>query len=355
MAPTRVLVVEDSPTVRRHLVEVLQSDSQVEVVGEAVDGGQALELCRRLRPDVVTLDMMMPVMNGVTATEEIMAHCPTPILIVSASVNRGELFNTYDALAAGAVDVFEKPNGESHTDDWKGSFIGAVKLVARIKVITHPRARLGWMGREEVRGSRPPAISERRRVVAIGASTGGPGAIVEVLRNLPAPFPVPILLVIHISDPFAAAFADWLDHQSPHRAALARAGDPLAALAGRVVLAPSARHLEVSGGRIVLSDGPARHSCRPSVDVLFESLARDVGRGTAGCLLTGMGRDGAQGLLQIRQAGGLTIAQDEATSMIYGMPREAALIGAAEVVAPLPAIGGLLSRAVNSESTRAFG
>jgi len=349
MAKTRVLVVEDSPTVRQHLVEVLRSDSQIEVVGEAEDGRRAFELCRDLRPDVVTLDMMLPIMNGLATTEEIMGNFPTPILIVSASVNRGELFHTYDALAAGAIDVLEKPTGEDRDEDWKERFLAAVKLIAKIKVITHPRARLGWMGRKEAAEPRPVPRPTRHRAVGIGASTGGPGAIVEVLRSLPAPFPVPILLVIHISDPFAAAFADWLDHQSQHRAAIASAGEPLTALAGRVVLAPPGRHLQLSAGRISFSDGPARHSCRPSIDVLFESLARDLGRSAIGCLLTGMGRDGATGLLQIRQAGGLTLAQDEATSMVYGMPREAALIGAAGVVAPLPEIGALLTRAVDAE------
>jgi two-component system chemotaxis response regulator CheB len=299
--------------------------------------------------------MMLPVINGLAATEEIMAHFPTPILIVSASVNRGELFHTYDALAAGAVDVFEKPNGEERDVDWEERFRGAVKMVAKIKVITHLRARLGWMGRKEPSPGRSGLRPARRRAIAIGASTGGPGAIVEVLRSLPAPAPVPILLLIHISDPFAAAFAEWLDRQSPHRAALANQGEPLTGLAGRVVLAPAGRHLEVSGGRLLLSDGLPRHSCRPSIDVLFESLARELGPAAVGCLLTGMGRDGASGLLQIRKAGGLTVAQDEATSMIYGMPREAALIGAAQIVAPLPEIGGLLHRALDSELSQESG
>jgi two-component system chemotaxis response regulator CheB len=341
---TRVLVVEDSATVRAHLTRVLRSDPDIAVVGEAADGRQGVELCGSLRPDVVTLDLMLPVMNGVAATEEIMAHRPTPILIVSAAVNREGLFQPYDALAAGAVDICEKPRGSETAGDWEQRFLSAVKLAARVKVFPHFQSR---PGRTVGRAPSPVGVRPARpRTVAIGTSTGGPGAIVEVLRGLPAPFPLPILFVIHISDPFVATFAEWLDKQSPHPTSLAQDGAPLAQLAGQVVLAPAGRHLEISGDRLLLSDGLPRHACRPSVDVLFESLARELGGATIGCLLTGMGRDGAAGLLQIRKAGGLTVAQDEASSMIYGMPREAALIGAAEIVAPLPEIGGVLSRAV---------
>jgi two-component system chemotaxis response regulator CheB len=182
-------------------------------------------------------------------------------------------------------------------------------------------------------------------VVAIGASTGGPGAIINVLRSLPPRFHLPILLVLHINEMFASAFAEWLDGQSSRRAAYAREGDPVEAHAGRVVIAPPERHLAVRNGRLRLTDDAERYSCRPSVDVLFESVAREYGPAAAAVLLTGMGRDGASGLLDIRRAGGFTIAQDEATSVVYGMPREAALIGAAEQVLPLdeigPAIGSL--------------
>src|SRR5215207_5020637 len=147
MGKTRILVVEDSPTVRRRLVEILEADPDVELVGEAGDGKRAIELCEQHRPDLITMDMMLPVMSGLAATEYIMAHCPTPILVVSASTNRGELFKTYDALAAGAVDVLEKPRGDDSDEGWDERFIAAVRMVARIKVITHPRARLGILGR----------------------------------------------------------------------------------------------------------------------------------------------------------------------------------------------------------------
>jgi two-component system chemotaxis response regulator CheB len=354
MAPIRILVVEDSVTVRKHLCAVLAADTEIKVVGEAGDGKQAIELCHTLRPDVVTMDMMLPVMSGLSATEYIMAHCPTPILIVSSSTNRGELFKTYDALAAGAVEVLEKPQGNDTDAAWERQFIAAVKLISRIRVVTHPRARLGVLGRTQTTAPGPLVLNtnERGKVVAIGASTGGPGAIVEILRALPPSFPLPLLFVLHIAEPFAAAFADWLDGQTGHRVSYARDGDSISTRAGQVIMAPPDFHLIVRGGRARLTADQERHSCRPSVDVLFESVAAEYGTAAVACLLTGMGRDGAAGLLQIRRAGGVTIAQDEATSVVYGMPREAVLLGAAESVLPLSDIGPVLMAIAGNQRER---
>jgi two-component system chemotaxis response regulator CheB len=342
MAAVRVLVVEDSLTARRHLCAVLASDPEIEIAGEAEDGRRAIELCRVLRPDVITMDMMLPVMSGLAATEYVMAHFPTPILIISSSTNRGELFKTYEALAAGAVDVIEKFRGDEPDGAWERRCLSTVKLVSRIKVITHPRARLEGLARPS-----PPhdftarAARGRRRcnVVAVGASTGGPGALVDLLRSLTPDFVLPILIVLHIGESFGVAFAEWLDGQTGRRVAYAHDGEPFASAAGRVVMAPPGRHLVIRENRLRLTREAERHSCRPSVDVLFESVATEFGREVAACLLTGMGRDGAAGLLAIRNAGGVTIAQDEATSVVYGMPREAMLVGAAERILPLGEIG----------------
>jgi two-component system chemotaxis response regulator CheB len=346
MTPIRVLIVEDSLTIRKRLREVLESNPEFEVIAEAADGKQAIELCAQLRPDVMSLDMMLPVMTGVAATEYIMAHCPTPILIVSSSTNRGELFKTYDALAAGAVDVLEKPSGDEKDGEWEHRYLSALKLVSRIKVITHPRARLGTLGRVSLTSTVAPTLAPASKasphVLALGASTGGPGALVDILRSIPRPLPVPTLMVLHIDEPFSLAFAEWLDAQTIHRVSYPQEGDPVAAFAGRVVMAPPGSHLVVRAGRLHLTKDPERHSCRPSVDVLFESLAQEYGPAALACLLTGMGRDGAAGLLTIKNAGGYTIAQDEATSVVYGMPREAALLGAASRVLPLSAIGGVI-------------
>jgi two-component system chemotaxis response regulator CheB len=344
MTKRRVLLVEDSATVRGRLREVLESDPELELVGEASDGKRAIELCQQLRPDVVTMDMMLPVMSGLAATEYIMAHCPTPILIVSASINRGEVFKTYEALAAGAVDVLEKPRGNEPDGSWERKYLQTLKLVSRIRVITHPRARLRRPEAPPPDVSSYPPAPREYRLVAIGASTGGPGAIVEVLRGLPPDFRLPVLIVLHISEPFGAAFADWLDTQTSRAVAYPNEGDLLSAATGRVVMAPPGRHLLVQNGRFRLNREPERHSCRPSVDVLFESLAHECGAATAACLLTGMGRDGAAGLLALKNSGALTIAQDEASSVVYGMPREAMLLNAAQRVLPLSEIAPTLLR-----------
>jgi len=346
MAKIRVLVADDSQTVRKRLVEILEADADFEIVGEAQNGKRAIELCQEYRPDIITMDMMMPAMTGLSAIEYIMAHCPTPILVVSASTNRGEFFKIYDSLAAGAVDVLEKPLDDDIDSEWRRRLLAMAKMASRIRVITHPRARLMSM-RKPAPAFVPPLVSlpppGAFSLIAIGASTGGPGAIVEVLRALPAQFEVPIAVVLHMNEPFAAAFGDWLEGQVGRPVSYPEEGAPVAASAGCVVMAPGGRHLIVRSGHFRLTDDEERHSCRPSVDVLFESVAAEYGRSTAACLLTGMGKDGALGLLKIREAGGVTIAQNEETSVVHGMPREAIARGAAQQVLPIGEIGRRLA------------
>lgn len=355
MPKTRVLVVDDSLTVRKYLAEVLSADPELDVVGEAEDGKQAIELCRTLRPDVITLDMMLPVMSGVAVAEYVMAYCPTPILVVSASTNRGELYKTYDALAAGAVDVFEKASGNEACANWEHGLVRAVKMVSRVRVITHIRGKLGPLGKI------PAAQADHTRsngcrtknIIAIGGSTGGPAAIVEILGGLPANFPIPILLVIHIGAPFSAAFAEWLDGLSPFRVRYAKDGEqiPVRGETG-MVMAPPGLHMVAQRGKLRLTAEPERNSCRPSVDVLFESLAKELGGQTLACLLTGMGRDGASGLLALRHSGALTIAQDEASSVVFGMPREAIQMGAADQVLSLNQIATALTHMAREDDVR---
>lgn len=362
MKHLRVLVVEDSATIRSYLTSVLRKEKSMEVVGEATNGREAVEMCARLKPDVITMDMMLPEMNGVLATEQIMAYNPTPILIVSASVNRGEAFRTYDALAAGAVDVLDKPRAEESSEDWERRFLSAVRIVARIKVITHPRGRLrahssaaqSAMSLPAKQASAPVSFpSSKINLIAIGASTGGPAAIVSVLSPLPADYPIPILVVLHISQLFAFAFAEWLGSQISLPVRLASDGErvPFPGTPS-VLLAPAGRHMIVDGGRIHLTDTEERNSCKPSIDALFDSVALEVGDRAALVLLTGMGKDGAQGLLSGRKAGAQTIAQDEASSIVFGMPGEAVRIGAAHQVLPPDEIAEFLKTLAGSKDAR---
>lgn len=361
MNKIRVLVVEDSLTIRKRMLEVLAADPDIDIVGEASDGQRAIDLCQQLRPDVLTLDMMMPVMNGLVATEFIMAYCPTPILIVSASTNRGDLFKTYEALAAGALDALEKPQGKEPDGVWEKKLVATVKRISRIRVITHPRARLARMAQtsgipaDSLQQAQALQHAGRLRAVAIGVSTGGPAALIEILRGLPPGFPLPILLVMHLGKLFTPAFAEWLDAQSSVRVGYALDGDLLPPCGqGRVLMAPPDSHLLLSQGKLRLTQDPERNSCRPSIDVLFESFAKELGAGGVGCLLTGMGKDGAAGLLAIRRAGGRTIAQDEATSVVFGMPREAILLGAAEQVLALDQIAPRLGVLANAPAGRSI-
>jgi len=344
--------------VRARLREVLESDPRMEVVGEASNGQQAIAMCEEVRPDVITMDMVLPVMNGLAATEYVMANRPTPILIVSSSSNRGELFSTYDALAAGAVDVIEKPRPEIPDEEWARDFLSAVALVSRIRVITHPRGRLQSIRRPDPappaplpsRGVRSPAGGYE--VVAIGASTGGPAAIGEVLRGLSGDFSLPIILVLHIGASHGDSFVKWLDGQSSRSVRFGEEGEALSDAAGQVLMAPPDYHLEVRDGLVRLTDAPERHSCRPSVDVLFESVAAEYGTRALACLLTGMGRDGASGLHLVRERGGVTIAQDEQTCVLYGMPLAAVQLGAVEHILPLDQIGPALSKLATRNEVR---
>ena len=342
--PIRIVVAEDSLTVRRYLVDVLQADPALRVVGEAENGRRAIELCQSLRPQVLTLDMQMPEVEGLEVTQYIMAHIPTPIVIISASNQRGDLVRAFDAVRAGAVEAVDKPSDRTQDKAWEDGLRSTVKIASRVKVMTHmgpraahvPKADPGVAPAATSASIRAPAarVAPHHRVLCIGTSTGGPGALMDILGSLPKSFPAPILLVIHLGEPFGDAFAEWLNTHSPLPVAYPTHGMLLPPTPG-VWVAPPDQHMIVESGRLWLNRAPERFACRPSVDVLFESVAREYGPQAVGCLLTGMGRDGGNGLLRMRQAGALTLSQDEATSAVYGMPREAALLGAAVEVLPL--------------------
>jgi two-component system chemotaxis response regulator CheB len=338
MPTIRVLVADDSITVRKRLIAALSSDPGLEVIAEAADGRTATRMCERLRPDVMTMDVMMPLMDGVAATEYIMANCPTPILVVSSAIHRGQVLQTFDALAAGAIDVLDKPTGTESKGLWELELIAAVKMVSRIKAIARTPVSGHWRG---LMPSDAATSSELARseawMVAIGASTGGPSAVAEVLSTIPSNFPLTILLVIHIAPEFSEGLVDWIAKLSKIPVRVAVDGEMVTPSSGRgeVIMAPPDHHLIVANRRLRVTRSPERHSCRPSIDVLFESVARECGRRAIACLLTGMGKDGAAGLLAIRHSGGQTMAQDEASSTVFGMPREAIALDAAQVVVPL--------------------
>lgn len=332
MPALRVLIVEDSLMVRRRLADAFSDDPAFTVVGEAGDGERALELCQRLRPDVVTMDLMLPGMNGVEVTRRIMTHCPTPIVVFSGMENRTMGLYLLDALTAGAVDAVEKPT-KFVTSEWAGELLTRVKQAARTSsahVPDHLKPEPAWP-------VHPP------RVVVMGASTGGPAAVRTIVQHLPADFPLPILLVMHLSEQFEASMVDWLGKSTAFPVRHAVDGEPLPPV-GRpqLILARANRHLVMREGRLLLSAEAERHSSRPSVDMLFESVARELGSRTIACLLTGMGRDGAEGMHILRRAGAMTMAQDEASCVVFGMPLEAIRLGAVRHVLPLNDIASWL-------------
>jgi two-component system chemotaxis response regulator CheB len=339
----RVLVVEDSPVVRDFLTHILSLTPDLQVVGVAHDGEQAITMVREVRPDVITMDIHMPGMNGFEATRRIMETQATPIVIVSGSSTVGESVTAIRALAYGAVAIMPRPYGFGHPEfaESAARLVETVRLMAEVKVVrrwAQPGAKAGAGAAPRVS---PAPVRADTRIVAIGASTGGPAAVVTILAALPKDLPFPVVLVQHICEGFTAGFAEWLGQTSGLPVHVAADGDVL--LPGQVYVAPSGAHLGVSGsGRAQLSASPPENGVRPAVSHLFRSVATAFGRQAVAVLLTGMGRDGAEELKLIRDRGGLTIAQDRASSVIHGMPGEAIRLGGAVHVLAPEAIGALL-------------
>jgi two-component system chemotaxis response regulator CheB len=336
MKDVKVLIVDDSATIRAMIAQVLSADSGIEVVGEARDPLEAREEIKRLNPDVITLDIEMPHMDGLSFLEKIMRLRPTPVIIVSSLSKRGAAV-TLQALEMGAIDCIEKPRPGN-----EDSFLelpARVRAAARARVATPRLAFRNPASSAAPAMAAPPARAQSPAddcVVAIGASTGGVEALISVISGFPADC-APTVIVQHMPPLFTTSFAQRLDRLSPARVFEARDGAPLQR--GTVYLAPGGdAHLEITGPRnrlCVLRKGERVNQHCPSVDVLFRSVARTCGASAVGLLLTGMGRDGAEGLLEMRQAGARTVVQDEATCVVYGMPKAAVDIGAAKQVLPL--------------------
>lgn len=334
----RVLVVDDSATMRSLISAVLSRDPEIEVVGQANDPYEARQAIKALNPDVMTLDVEMPNMNGIDFLEKVMRLRPMPVVMVSTLTTRGAEV-TLEALELGAVDCVAKP--------FTGGLDGFRELPEKVKVAARARVR----PLDRVAGAPTPsrlasgAAPGEGRLIAIGSSTGGVEALVAILSRFPADCP-PTVVTQHMPESFTRSFSERLDRLCAPRVEEATDGAPLDA--GRVYVAPGGEaHLEVAGAgrlRCRITPGERVNGHRPSVDVLFASAARTVGARGVGCILTGMGRDGAQGLLEMRRAGARTVGQDEASCVVYGMPRAAFEIGAVERQLPLDRIAAELLR-----------
>ncbi|HEX9307031.1 MAG TPA: chemotaxis-specific protein-glutamate methyltransferase CheB [Anaeromyxobacter sp.] len=329
--PIRVLVADDSELFRDLLARVVAGEPGFDVVAVAADGNAAAALARSLKPDVITMDLNMPDADGFSGIARIMAETPTPILVLTA--NREEAVG-FRALSLGALDILEKPQATTDLDEYGRLLRSRLRLLAGVKVIRHMR------GLRE-RAAAAPRVAGRADLVVIGASLGGPRALASLLRGLPRGFPAPIAIVQHIADGFTEGLASWLATEAHRDVHEARDGEAL--VPGRVVLAPTGRHLVAGEGFVRLSDAPPVATFKPSVTPLFLSAARAYGARACGVILTGMGRDGAEGLKAIKDAGGPTLAQDEATSAVFGMPRAAIELGAVDRVLPLDELSRALA------------
>ena len=343
----RVLIVDDSAVVRANLAHILASDPGIQVVGSVANGKEALAFVARQKPDVITMDVVMPDMDGFEATRRIMESTPVPIIVVSATWDPTEQAKSFKALEAGAVACLPKPPGIGHPayDENVTELIVTVKQMSEVTVVRR------WPKRPPaplVEAPVLPPVKQQIRAVALGASTGGPPAIQRFLALLPVDLPVPILMVQHIAKGFARGLVDWLNTTSPLPVYLATHHETI--WHGRVYVAPDDLQMGVtSDGRIVLSTAPPEHYLRPSVSYLFRSVTETYGQTAVGILLTGMGTDGAAELKSLRDAGGITFAQDKASSVIHGMPGEAIRLGAADHVLPPAAIATALAEMIRRQ------
>ncbi|MDA8383995.1 MAG: chemotaxis-specific protein-glutamate methyltransferase CheB [Betaproteobacteria bacterium] len=334
----KILITEDSEVVATLLKAIFESEPDMRVVGWARNGREAVTLAHDLKPDVVTMDIRMPVMDGFDATRMLMSTAPLPIVVVSSSVDDEELRITFRAIDEGALAVIEKPRGILHPDFDKVrvELVETVRAMSEVKVVRRRRPRPNADIFKTIVARRTGAIA----VVGIACSTGGPQALAALLGGLPVGFPLPVLVVQHISAGFVGGLVNWLRGQTLLDVALAR--DLQALQAGTVYLAPDGYHLEVTraAGQLAihLSDAPPTAGFRPSGNVLFHSLAKVCPNAAVGGILTGMGNDGADGLAALRKAGGRTFVQDEESAVVYGMPGAALALNAVDSVVPLPRI-----------------
>ncbi len=335
MQRTRVLIADDSPTARAMMRGILEGEADIEVIAEATNGAEAVELTKQLEPDIVLMDVHMPVLDGLDATKEIMARAPTPILIVSAATQR-DVDLSLSATQAGAVLALPKPDSPTSPRfaEQRAELVAMVRAMSQVKVVRR------WVDERRTRPRvRRPDSRGRIQVIAIAASTGGPAALRTLLLGLPSRIGVPIVVVQHIARDFTAGFAHWLGDGLPLTVQLARNDEPLQP--GVVYVAPDDVHTGVDRDQVLrLSHAGPINGFRPSATHLFASVADSFGSDAIGVVLTGMGTDGAGGLLELKRAGGYVIGQDETSSIVFGMAQEAWRNGAVDEMLPLDRIAG---------------
>jgi two-component system chemotaxis response regulator CheB len=337
--PIKVLVVDDSAFMRKMITDILTSDATINVVGQARDGADALAKVALLRPDVVTMDIEMPVMDGITALTEMLRRNPVPVVMLSSLTQQGAEA-TLRCLEIGAVDFVSKPSGSISLD----IKIVEAELIAKVKAASV--ARFGRSAVLSVRPTAPIELAARHKfsVIVIGSSTGGPRALQQIIPNIPVSIGVPIVIIQHMPPGFTASLAQRLQQSSSFIVKEAENGDRLTV--GTILVAPGGRHLIFENGGIArLSDEPPIHGVRPAVDITMSSLAHLYGSNILGVILTGMGKDGARALKQVSDNGGLTLAEDETTCVVYGMPKAAFELGGVQNLLPLQEIAPAISQA----------
>lgn len=338
----KVLIIDDSAMIRKVFEQELSKDPDIEVVGTAPDPIVGRDKIVYLKPDVITLDIEMPRMDGLTFLGKLMKHYPLPVIVVSSLAKKGGDV-ALKAMELGAVEVISKPGTAYSVGDMCEQLIEKVKAAARVKVFRKVDDASVSSQAQNAAMIASIGVKTTNKIIAIGASTGGTDALREVITRLPSNSP-PVVIVQHMPANFTKAFADRLNELSQVQVKEATDGEYLAT--GKVLIAPGNQHMEIRRSGInyyvTLFDGPMVFHQRPAVEILFNSVAKYAGQNAVGAILTGMGKDGAQGLLAMRQAGANTIAQDEKTSIVFGMPKEAIDIGAAQVIKPLPQIAQTL-------------
>ncbi|HYO94174.1 MAG TPA: chemotaxis-specific protein-glutamate methyltransferase CheB [Polyangiaceae bacterium] len=343
----RILVAEDSPTARALLVAIFREDPELEVIGEAIDGIMAVRMAKSLRPDVITMDLNMPGLDGFEAIRRIMAEAPVPIVVVSGSMERDQIASSVRALSVGALTVLHRPRGPGHADfdEQRRQMLAAVKSLAEVRVV---RRRQPTLPRSVLSAPRPAGTPA---LIAIAASTGGPAALHRILSDLSGTLHIPLLIVQHIAVGFGTGLVDWLNSASTRTVKLAETGER--ALERVVYVAPDERHLGIApDGTLIISAAKPIGGHRPSGTFLFESVAHSYGSRAIAIILTGMGRDGVDGLRAVRQSGGQVIAQDEESSVVFGMPAAAISAGVVDVVLPLASIAPHLARSLEVPRAR---